>query len=146
MSRFCPSVLLVCLASAACPAQEADPAHPPMVADGGGLILIAPSRSGRTLYGYSMQTGAWEGIAVIKPDGAPLVPIVSSGLGYVVAGKRIYALSGGTGKWAVVELAKEATPKLAVGSRLRVDDGSTIHMYSAVVGRWSSVNLAGDEK
>jgi hypothetical protein len=139
------AIVAVCLINAALSAQEREPARQPVVSDGGASIIIAASKSGKTLYGYSVHTGMWDAIAVRNPDKSLLEPIVGTGLGYVTVDKRIYAFSSATGRWAVVELPGAARPSMSVGDRLRVDVGSKIYMYSAVAGKWAIVDLAADE-
>jgi hypothetical protein len=122
------------------------PATPPVVADGGAALIVASSRSGKTLYGYSVYTGAWEGVAVDNPDHAPIEPVVGSGVAYAVVGKRVYAFSAAKGRWDAVGLPEVPRPRITVGDRIRVDSGSTIYMYSGPSGRWSSIDLAVDKE
>jgi hypothetical protein len=141
-----PNLVAVCLSCGLLSAQEPGPAAPPVVADGGAALIIASSRSGKTLYGYSVYTGAWEGVAVDNPDNAPLKPVVGSGVAYAVVGKRVYAFSAAKGGWDAVELPEVPNPRMAVGDRIRVDSGSKIYMYSGPSGRWSFIDLAVDKE
>ncbi len=145
MSRSLPVVIAaVYFANPALSAQGPAPAGRMVVSDGGAMI-IAVSQSGKTLYGYSIRTGTWEGVAVTDPDKAPLMPIVGSGVGYVAVGRRVYAFSGATGLWAVLDLPEAAKPRISVAAGVRVDLGSKIYMFSGVTGRWALVDLAVDE-
>src|SRR5262249_18715803 len=99
-------------------AQEPGPATPPVVADGGAALIVASSRSGKTLYGYSVHTGAWEGVAVDNRDHAPLEPVVGSGVAYAVVGKKVYAFSAAKGRWDAVELPEVPHPRMTVGDRI----------------------------
>jgi hypothetical protein len=146
MSRLLSVVAAACLANPALSAQEPVPTKESVVSDGGASIIIAPSESGKTLYGYSIQTGHWDGVAVTNPDDARSLPCVGTGVGYVVVGKRIYAFSAETGRWAVLELPEAAEPKMSVGARLRVDLGSKIYMFSAKTGKWAIIDLAVDKE
>jgi hypothetical protein len=107
-------------------------------------LVIASSVSEKTLYGYSVYTGSWEGVAVENLDKAPLNPIVGAGVAYVVVGKRVYAFSAAKGRWDTVELPEVPNPRLSVGDRIRVDSGNKIYMYSGPSGKWASVDLSVD--
>jgi hypothetical protein len=107
--------------------------------------IIAASESGKTLYGYSVHVGTWEGLAVANPDSIPLIPVVGSGVGYVAIGKRIHAFSPATGHWATLELPEVAQPEIYPGS-IRVPIGTKIHVFSGVTGKWATVDLAVDMK
>jgi hypothetical protein len=146
MSRIMMVVVIaVLLTSTGLFAQELGPDKLLLITDGGAAIIIATSQSGKTLYGYSVYTGTWDGVTVIRPDTSPLEPVVSAGIGYVMVGKRIHAFSAKTGLWATVELPAVATPRLSVGDRLRVDVGSKIYMYSGPAGKWAILDLAADK-
>ena len=47
----------------------------PVVVDGPAM-MIAVSASGKTLYGYSTNTGESESVAVTNPDAIRLTPVV----------------------------------------------------------------------
>jgi hypothetical protein len=116
-----------------------------VVADGGSNIIIATSESGKTLYGYTLATGIWEGLAVENSDNTRLDPTIGNGVAYVAIDKKIHAFSAATGHWATLELPEVASPKLGPG-RIRVDIGTKIHMFSGVTGKWATVDLAVDKK
>ena len=126
-------------------AQEIGPANRSVVADGGGALIVASSQSGKTLYGYSVFTGTWEGVNVINPDKVPVEPVVGGGVAYAVVGSRVYAFSAARGHWEVLELQGVAKPRLFVGDRIRVDVGTRIHVFSGPAGKWSSIDLAVDK-
>jgi hypothetical protein len=133
------------LTSTALVAQEPEPAGNPVVTDDGISIIIASSRSGKTLYAYSIYTGRWDGVPVNNPDKSRVVPIIGPGLGYVVLGKSVYAYSAARGQWAVVELPEIAVPKMSPAGRLRIDIGTKIYISSDSTGTWATVDLAADK-
>lgn len=140
-------VIAVGLANTDLSAQEPGPVNRSEVIDGGASIIIASSQSGKTLYGYSIHTGTWDGVAVNNPEKSHMESaVVGSGIAYVTVGKRIYAFSAATGRWAVVELPEIATPRMSVGDRLRIDSGTKIYMFSGVTGKWAIVDLATDKQ
>jgi hypothetical protein len=124
------------------PGQAAAPRA--VVADGGGSIVIATSESGKTIYGYSIETGVWDGLAVENPGQSRPSPVVGSGIAYVAIDKKIHAFSSATGRWATLDLPEVAQPKL-MGSRIRVDLGNKIHMFSGKTGKWAMVDLGVDK-
>jgi hypothetical protein len=136
---------VVCLDNPDLPAQEPVAARRSVVTDGGSSIILAASESGKTLYGYSVQTGTWEGVAVTNPGNSRPNPIVGNGVGYVAVGKRVYAFSPVTGHWTPLDLPEAAEPTISGGGRLRVDVGTRIYMFSAVTGRWATIDLAVDK-
>jgi hypothetical protein len=132
----------LCLCTPPAPAQAPGEGGRPVVADG-GTCLIAASLSGKSLYGYSVESGRWAGLAVENPDGSQLVPTLGSGLGFVVIGDRVHAYSGHAGHWATLETPLGREARLGPG-RIRVDDGTKIHLFSSATGRWSSFDLGED--
>jgi hypothetical protein len=148
MLRFpCVVALALCLTSSAVFAQELPRAKQPIARFSSGSILIVTSQSGKTLYGYSEQTGMWDSVAVVNPGKSSLMPRIGTSIAYIRVGKRLYAFSAATGRWATFDLPEEGESKIDhnVG-HLRVDVGSKIFMFSATTGKWSYVDLAVDKE
>jgi hypothetical protein len=111
-----------------------------------GSVFLAASKSGKTLYGYSVRTGTWDKVHLDNPIKA-FEPVLTGNEGCVVAGKRVYAFSGIVGRWDSIEVAdskEPPLPSLQSDDLIRLDIGSKIYMFSAITGRWSAADLSDD--
>lgn len=125
-------------------AQGSEAVARPVVVDGPAM-MIAVSASGKTLYGYSTNSGECESVAVTNPDDIRLEPVVGGLVGCVAVGKTIHAFSAKTGHWATLELP-EAAEFLMSSDRIRIDLRGKIYLFSAHAGKWTTVDLAEDKK
>jgi hypothetical protein len=125
-------------------AQGSGAAARPVVVDGPAM-MIAVSASGKTLYGYSTNTGESESVAVTNPDAILLTPVVGGLVGCVAVGKTIHAFSAKTGHWATLELP-EAAEFLMSSDRIRIDLRGKIYLFSAHAGKWATVDLSADKE
>jgi hypothetical protein len=111
-----------------------------------GSVFLAASKSGKTLYGYSVRTGTWDKVHLDNPTKA-FEPVLAGNEGCVVAGKRVYAFSGIVGRWDSIEVAdskEPPLPNLQSDDLIRLDIGSKIYMFSAITGRWAAADLSDD--
>ncbi|HEV3418099.1 MAG TPA: hypothetical protein VG056_14835 [Pirellulales bacterium] len=111
-----------------------------------GPIFMATSKSGRTLYGYSVRTGTWDKVRLDSPA-KEFAPNLAGSTGFVVLGKRVYAFSGIVGRWDSVEVAdskEPPVPTLDSDDRVRFDIGTKTYMFSAITGRWAVADLSVD--
>jgi hypothetical protein len=105
----------LCLCTPPAPAQVPGEVGRSVVADG-GTCLIAKSRLGMTLFGYS-----------------------------IALGKRVHSISGHAGQRAIIGRPVARGASIGPG-RTRIDDGPRIHLVSSVTGEWSTVNLGVDKE
>jgi hypothetical protein len=109
-------------------------------------VVLAISKSGKTLYGYSVRTGTWDKVRLDQAIKA-FEPVVDGNVGVLVVGKRVYAFSGIVGRWDSVEVAdakEPPVPSVGTNNLVRFDIGSKIYMFSAITGRWSVADLSVD--
>jgi hypothetical protein len=109
-----------------------------------GAVMVAVSKSGKTLYGYSTHTGAWDKTHVENPI-KEFVPIVQGELAVLVVGKRAYAFGGKTGRWDSIELAEipETSSPIIGGNVACIVAGKRVYAFSGIAGRWDTEDLAG---
>jgi RNA polymerase sigma factor (sigma-70 family) len=112
--------------------------------------IIAVSRDGMRITGYSKQLGKWTPLALDADAqarlkaGAKLSPIVAERVAALRLGTRVYAYSPVTATWDQVDVADkaDADPALdADSAQVNYDD--RLHIFSAVTGKWATVNFGG---
>jgi hypothetical protein len=111
-----------------------------------GPVVLAVSKSGKTLLGYSARTGTWDKVRLEKPL-KEFTPVAAGNEGVVVVGKRVYAFSGIVGRWDSVEVAdakEPPVPMVDVNDLIHFDIGSKMYMFSSITGRWSVADLSVD--
>jgi uncharacterized cupin superfamily protein len=109
-----------------------------------GAVMVAVSKSGKTLYGYSTHTGTWDKTHVENPI-KEFVPIVQGEVAVLVVGKRAYAFGGKTGRWDSIELAEipETSFPIIGGNVTCIVVGKRVYAFSGIAGRWDTEDLAG---
>jgi hypothetical protein len=113
---------------------------------GSGEITLAVSKSGKTLFGYSVRTGAWAKARLAEPI-KDFAPNVVTNTGWVVVGKRVYAFSGIVGRWDSIDVADakdEPAPMTSGDDSIGFESGTKMYMFSAITGRWSVADLSVD--
>jgi hypothetical protein len=99
-------------------------------------IILTWSETFDTAWGFSKTTGKWTK-QELDPPAQP--PSVGGGMGVMQAGSTIYAYSGTTGRWDVLRLPKDHTPRFAIHNEfVLVNDGADIYTFADAAGRWTS--------
>lgn len=62
-------------------------------------IMIEPSKSGKTLYGYSEELGAWDKLSAEPHPDDGLTPILTSSMAVVRGKNQLHVFKEETGKW-----------------------------------------------
>jgi hypothetical protein len=62
-------------------------------------IIIEPSKSGKTLYGYSQKTGSWDKLSAEPHGDDGLTPVVSGTMAVVRGNERLHVFKAVTGRW-----------------------------------------------
>jgi hypothetical protein len=106
-------------------------------------VIIAISDSGKTVAGYSIETGEWARVTVNAEEKTAITPVVAADFGVFVHRNRAYGFSNKSGKWAVIDLDGSGVP-IVSGNHARVDIGRKRYMYSPIAGAWSMFDLAAD--
>ncbi|MDP1797839.1 MAG: hypothetical protein Q8K78_10170 [Planctomycetaceae bacterium] len=111
-------------------------------------FIISVSESKRTLYGYSSLSdrGQWDAIAIDPAEGNAVLPTLSTEVACAIVGKRAYAFSAHTGRWADVDLGfAGAEKRCAINQHhIEIANGTRHWMFSSKSGRWAMIDRAVD--
>jgi len=110
--------------------------------------LLAISKDGTRISGYSKRQGKWTPLALDNDaqarlkGGAKLSPVVGEAVGAMRLGTKVYAYSPVTGTWDQVEVADkpEADPEV-YRDQVIVNYDDRLHAFSAITGKWATVDF-----
>lgn len=110
--------------------------------------MIAVSRDGRRVTGYSKHEGKWIPLALGAEAqqrldrGAKLEPIVAQQVAALRLGTRVYAYSPLKGAWAELEVAdKPGADPTVWTDHVVVNYDDSLHVFSAASGKWAAVDF-----
>jgi RNA polymerase sigma factor (sigma-70 family) len=111
--------------------------------------LLAISRDGTRISGYSKRQGKWTPLTLdnaaqtrLKGGGAKLSPIVGEGVGALRLGTKVYAYSPQTGTWDQVDVAdKPQADPVVYRDQVIVNYDDRLHAFSAMTGKWATVDF-----
>ena len=110
--------------------------------------LLAISKDGTRISGYSKRQGKWTPLALDNDaqarlkGGAKLSPVVGEAVGAMRLGTKVYAYSPVTGTWDQVDVADKPEADPAVyRDQVIVNYDDRLHAFSAITGKWATVDF-----
>ena len=110
--------------------------------------LLAISKDGTRISGYSKRQGKWTPLTLDNDaqarlkGGAKLSPVVGDGVGAMRLGTKVHAYSPVTGTWDQVDVADKPEADPAVyRDQVIVNYDDRLHAFSAITGKWATVDF-----
>ena len=117
---------------------------PGLVSSFGSELVLVPSQSGKTWWGYSGEKGSWSKLSVPEGQG-PGTPVLSANVAVVMFKRSVAGFAPKTGQWAIFEAPADYEGALmpVLGNRVAACAcGKRLAAFSGLTGTWSVVETS----
>lgn len=109
-------------------------------------VIIVPSKSKKSVSGYSDAGGEWETVSIEPHPELGIVPVVGTDVAVIKGKQHLHAFGAQSGTWATLEVGEAIDEAEVVVDQTRATflTETHFHVFSSVSGKWASLDLTKD--